>query len=103
AHLKARRDLDELRAETTSAGGFLSIAESAMLKVGGGSDEELRAARGVLQGLTALTSGGMTPIPILITSTPKPGGPSEGGTLAVRLRVPASVVTELSGAAGKLF
>jgi hypothetical protein len=101
--LRARRDLDGLRGETTSAGGFLSIAETAMLKVGGGSDDELRSARGVLEGLTSLTSGGMTPVPISVVSTAKPGGPNEGGTLAVHLRVPASVVTELSGAAGRLF
>jgi hypothetical protein len=81
----------------------MSIAEAAMMKVGGGSDDELRSAHGVLQGLASLTSGGATPVALLVVSTAKAGGPGDGGTLSMRLRVPASVVADLSGAIGKLF
>jgi hypothetical protein len=102
--LRVRPNLDSLRAEPTSAGGFISISEMAMLKLGeGGSDDELRSAHGVLQALASLPSGGTTPIPITVVSTPKAARSGAGGTVSVRVRVPASVVAELSGTMSRLF
>jgi hypothetical protein len=103
AQLRSRRDLDMLRGEATSGGGFLSIAELAMTKVSEGDGEDLQAAREVLQALGSVTSGGSVPIPIFVVSTPSPGGPGAGGAVSMRVRVPASVITDLSGAASRLF
>jgi hypothetical protein len=103
AQVKSRRDLDVLRGEATSAGGFLSIAELAMMKVSEGDSEDLQATREVLQALGSVTSGGTVPIPILVVSTPNPGGPDAGGAVSMRVRLPANVIADLSGTASRLF
>jgi hypothetical protein len=103
AQLKSRRDLDVLRGEATSAGGFLSIAELAMIKISEGNGEDLQVARDVLQALGSVTSGGTIPIPVFLASMPSPGGPGAGGAVSMRVRVPASVITDLAGAASRLF
>jgi hypothetical protein len=74
----ARADLASLRSARGAGVGFVTLAGLVSLFIPDDSREGMGVARQVLQGASALASGGRTPVPLLWTSTdtPRPkGGP----------------------------
>jgi hypothetical protein len=101
--LKARADLDALRVEPASVGGYLSVASLAMLLASDSSDEGLRKARDMLQGLASLTGGGQTPVPLTLTIAPRAGGPASGGDLRMHVVLPLKIPLEIAASPHSIF
>jgi hypothetical protein len=99
--LRARRDLDPLRAMPASTAGFVSVAGLATWLHSDFSDEGLRKARESLLGLTALTEQGATPVPVALAAIHAPSGP--GGDVRLRFVFPIRLGLEVAASPHPVF
>ena len=99
--LKARPDLDVLRAMPASAAGFLSIAGLASWFRSDWSNDGLLKARESLIGLSTLTDQGATPVPLSLSATRAAGGP--GGDVRLRLVFPIRLGLEVAASPHSIF
>ncbi len=99
--LKARPDLDVLRAMPASTAGFVSVAGLATWFRSDWSNDGLLRARESLLGLSALTEQGATPVPLSLTATHAAGGP--GGDVRLRLVFPVRLGLEVAASPHSIF
>jgi len=99
--LRARRDLDALRATPASTAGFVSVASLATMLQSDWSDDGLHKAREALLGLAALTEQGMTPVPVALAATHAVGG--AGGDVRLRFVFPIRVGLEVAASPHPIF
>jgi hypothetical protein len=99
--LKARRDLDALRAMPASSAGFVSVAGLAMWLHSDWSDDGLRKARETLLGLAALTDQGGTSVPVALAAMHAADG--RGGEVRLRFVLPIRVGLEVAASPHSIF
>jgi hypothetical protein len=101
--LASRADLQAFRAMPASVAGFAAVTAFASLVGDNATDSDLRRARKVLDGLSRMTNGGSTPVPMTLSATPAAGGANGGGDVRMRVLFPVSIATEVAASMGSIL
>jgi hypothetical protein len=99
----ARPGASPLDGVARSGGGFVSLAGLAMAFADAATDADLHKSRDALASLAALPSAGRDPVPFVVAGSPAAAGPTSGGTLALRILLPITLMIRAASATPPIF